>query len=100
MSRVEIIKTVANDDRLLGLICNHLSGQFTARRIYELASSRDRKTLEKQARLHRANIDKPELRALEKFKASLLMPHEAAELDFPRLDESIGGRLADVQNLQ
>ena len=98
--RVEIIKTVANDDRLLGLICNHLSGQFTARRIYELASSRDRKTLEKQAWLHRASIDKPELRDLEKFKASLLMPDEAAELDFPRLDESLGGRLADLQNLQ
>ena len=94
--RGAIIQTIANDNELLRLICYHPAGKFTARRIYEIGSSRARKMLERQAWLHGARIDKPELRDLEKFKASLLMPYEAAELDFPRL----GGRLADLQNLQ
>jgi len=83
--RPVIIQTVLTDHALLGLICHHLSGQFTARRIYDLGNPRERKNLERQAWLWGARIDKPELRDLEKFKSSLLMPDEAAELDFPNL---------------
>jgi len=83
--RPVIIQTMLTDHALLGLICHHLSGQFTARRIYDLGNPRERKNLERQAWLRGARIDKPELRDLEKFKSSLLMPDEAAELDFPNL---------------
>lgn len=73
--RTEIMRTVV-EGTILMKIAIHGSGQFTAKRIYELATSLERRTMEQLA----PTIHRPELRDLEKFKASLLPD----ELDLPR----------------
>ena len=72
-----IMQTVIENHRILWMIAENSSGQFTARRLYELATPRQRRQLERYA----PKIHKPELRELEKFKASLI----PADLDFPQI---------------
>jgi hypothetical protein len=69
----QIMRTVRDDDCILGLVAAHSSGQFTARRIYELGSSQERRMMEWQA----PTIHRPELRSSEKFNASLIPTEQA-----------------------
>jgi len=79
--RSQILRTVLDDDELLAWICEHTTGQYTARRIYELGTREEKKKLAQSARTHtNLKIAKLEIRDLEKFKLSLL---EDKDLDLP-----------------
>ena len=47
--RAQVMQAVAEDPGLLNLVALHLSGQFTARRIYELGTSQERRWMEREA---------------------------------------------------
>ena len=83
--RRKIIDIVTLDKPLLRLLCQHGSGRYTGRRIYELASPQDRKKLERIAQSQGERIDTPEVRILEKFHQSLFMPDCDYELELPGL---------------
>ena len=75
------MQAVVEDPGLLNLVALHMSGQFTARRIYELGTSQERRWMERVA----PSIHRPELRDLEKFKATLVRE----ELELPRIENSV-----------
>ena len=77
----QVMQAVVEDPGLLNIVALHMSGQFTARRIYELGTSQERRWMERKA----PSIHRPELRDLEKFKATLVRE----ELELPRIENSV-----------
>ena len=77
LHRAQIILQTVADPSLFRLICNNKTGQYTARRIYEIAEGKERRKLEEMTN---SRIDRIELRPLTKFQESLLLQNE---LNFP-----------------
>ena len=79
-SRAEILRVATENHELYGFMCAHPSGQYTARRIYEMADQSQKKVLEKLSLNVGRKVWRVELCSLTKFNKSIL---DAEELDFP-----------------
>lgn len=80
--RKSIISKVVDDGNLYVLICCHAYGRFTARRLYDLGSSTQRKIMKMHTKYNDATILN-KTADLKKFKASLFS--RTSELDFPQV---------------
>jgi hypothetical protein len=88
--RAVLIKFLADDQPLLCLICRHRSGQYTAKRLYELGDVNEKNDLAKKAYRGKCAIEKPDMRPPEKFLSSMFMPDHAYLLEWPDAFEITG----------
>ena len=94
--RAEFYKILTDDQQLLILICRHNSGQYTAKRLYEMGDVNEKNDLAKNAYRDNCAIEKPDMRPLDKFQRSMFMPNHAYQLEWPDASEITGYETAQT----
>ena len=88
--RAVFYKILSEEQPLLCLICRHKSGQYTAKRLYEMGDIYEKNDLAKKAYRCNCAIEKPDTRPMEKFQRSMFMPDHAYQLEWPDASEFTG----------
>ena len=88
--RAVFYKILSEEQPLLCLICRHKSGQYTAKRLYEMGDIYEKNDLAKKAYRCNCAIEKPDMRPMEKFQRSMFMPDHAYQLEWPDASEFTG----------
>jgi len=85
--RAVFYKILSEDQPLLCRICRHKSGQYTAKRLYEMGDINEKNDLAKKAYRCNCAIEKPDMRPMDKFQKSMFMPDHAYLLEWPDASE-------------
>jgi len=88
--RAVFYKILSEEQPLLRFICRHKSGQYTAKRLYEMGDIKEKNDLAKEAHRCHCAIERPDMRPLDKFKGSMFMPDHAYQLRWPDPSEITG----------